>query len=208
MERLAKEKIAAQNRILCLKRELATYDIDYTKLLPESTDISAVKSERVGESESSPTTIACSSNDPTRFRTISGCIWEEQSHVQFNEFALECHDQLNRRVFLKLDIRKLIQKALSKNVSLIRLLVLLLVIEFIAKHRQRAIESWLTATNRHDGQSDGSSFADIEGARRRCRFQSVDQSDQVAVDVAGQARLDAYRDADKQWKSNSCAAES
>lgn len=51
MERLAKDKIAAQNRILFLKRELATYDIDYTKLLPEATDISAVKLERSGESE-------------------------------------------------------------------------------------------------------------------------------------------------------------
>lgn len=49
MERLAKEKIAAQNRILFLKRELAQWDIDFTKLLPEQTDISAVKSERNGE---------------------------------------------------------------------------------------------------------------------------------------------------------------
>lgn len=48
MERLAKEKIAAQNRILFLKRELAQWDIDFTKLLPEQTDISAVKLERTG----------------------------------------------------------------------------------------------------------------------------------------------------------------
>lgn len=48
MERLAKEKIAAQNRILFLKRELAQWDIDFTKLLPDQTDISAVKAERSG----------------------------------------------------------------------------------------------------------------------------------------------------------------
>lgn len=49
MERLAKEKIAAQNRILLLKRELAQWDIDFTKLLPEQIDVSAVKVERTGE---------------------------------------------------------------------------------------------------------------------------------------------------------------
>lgn len=49
MERLAKEKIAAQNRILLLKRELAQWDIDFTKLLPEPMDVGAVKSERSGE---------------------------------------------------------------------------------------------------------------------------------------------------------------
>jgi MAX-binding protein len=48
MERLAKEKIAAQNRILYLKRELTQWDIDFTKLLPEPTEV-AVKSERTGE---------------------------------------------------------------------------------------------------------------------------------------------------------------
>lgn len=48
MERLAKEKIAAQNRILCLKRELAQWDIDFTKILPEQADISTVKSEGTG----------------------------------------------------------------------------------------------------------------------------------------------------------------
>jgi hypothetical protein len=48
MERLAKEKIAAQNRILCLKREFAQWDIDFSKILPEQSDMpSAVKSERV-----------------------------------------------------------------------------------------------------------------------------------------------------------------
>ncbi|XP_070490181.1 uncharacterized protein [Chironomus tepperi] len=52
MERLAKEKIAAQNRILFLKRELAQWDVDFSKILPEQTDINAVKSER-SESESS-----------------------------------------------------------------------------------------------------------------------------------------------------------
>lgn len=36
MERLAKEKISAQNRILCLKRELQQWDIDYSKFLPEN----------------------------------------------------------------------------------------------------------------------------------------------------------------------------
>jgi MAX-binding protein len=46
MERLAKDKIAAQNRILYLKRELTQWDIDFTKLLPEPTDMIAVKSER------------------------------------------------------------------------------------------------------------------------------------------------------------------
>lgn len=49
MERLAKEKIAAQNRILFLKRELAQWDIDFSKILPEQPDISAVKSERTGK---------------------------------------------------------------------------------------------------------------------------------------------------------------
>jgi MAX-binding protein len=50
MERLAKEKIAAQNRILVLKRELAQWDVDFSKLLPEPTDLNnAVKSERSGE---------------------------------------------------------------------------------------------------------------------------------------------------------------
>jgi hypothetical protein len=98
MEALAKEKIAAQNRILCLKRELATWDIDYTKLLPESTDISALSESR---------DIFKFKQRFFRFRAVSECIWEEQSHVQFNEFPLECHDQLNR-VFLKLDICKLI----------------------------------------------------------------------------------------------------
>lgn len=49
MERLAKEKIAAQNRILFLKRELAQWDVDFSKILPEQTDINAVKSERSGE---------------------------------------------------------------------------------------------------------------------------------------------------------------
>lgn len=48
MERLAKEKIAAQNRILFLKRELAQWDVDFSKLLPEQSDINAVKSERNG----------------------------------------------------------------------------------------------------------------------------------------------------------------
>lgn len=49
MERLAKEKIAAQNRILFLKRELAQWDVDFSKLLPEQNEISAVKSERSGK---------------------------------------------------------------------------------------------------------------------------------------------------------------
>jgi hypothetical protein len=35
MERLAKEKITAQNRILFLKRELSSFDIDCTKLTAE-----------------------------------------------------------------------------------------------------------------------------------------------------------------------------
>lgn len=46
MERLAKEKIASQNRILFLKRELAQWDIDYSKLIPEQPDISSIKVER------------------------------------------------------------------------------------------------------------------------------------------------------------------
>lgn len=45
MERLAKEKISAQNRILFLKRELAQWDIDFSKLIPEP-DINSIKSER------------------------------------------------------------------------------------------------------------------------------------------------------------------
>ncbi len=45
MERLAKEKIASQNRILLLKRELAQWDIDFSKLIPE-TDINSIKAER------------------------------------------------------------------------------------------------------------------------------------------------------------------
>lgn len=49
MERLAKEKIAAQSRITHLKRELTQWDIDFTKLIPEQTDITAVKTERSGE---------------------------------------------------------------------------------------------------------------------------------------------------------------
>lgn len=49
MERLAKEKIAAQNRILFLKRELAQWDVDFSKLIPEQSEINAVKSERSGE---------------------------------------------------------------------------------------------------------------------------------------------------------------
>lgn len=49
MERLAKEKIAAQNRILFLKRELAQYDVDFSKILPEQLDINVVKSERSGK---------------------------------------------------------------------------------------------------------------------------------------------------------------
>lgn len=48
MERLAKEKIAAQNRILSLKREFPQWDIDFSKLLAEQTDVNAVKSERTG----------------------------------------------------------------------------------------------------------------------------------------------------------------
>ena len=50
MERLAKEKIAAQNRILFLKRELAQWDVDFSKILPEQSDINinTVKSERNG----------------------------------------------------------------------------------------------------------------------------------------------------------------
>jgi hypothetical protein len=48
MERLAKEKIAAQNRILFLKREFAQWDVDFSKILPEQSDMpSAVKSERI-----------------------------------------------------------------------------------------------------------------------------------------------------------------
>lgn len=50
MERLAKEKISAQNRILFLKRELAQWDVDFSKILPDQTDINAVKSERSGKS--------------------------------------------------------------------------------------------------------------------------------------------------------------
>lgn len=46
MERLAKEKIAAQNRILFLKRELAQWDVDFSKILPDQTDINSLKSER------------------------------------------------------------------------------------------------------------------------------------------------------------------
>lgn len=53
MERLAKEKIAAQNRILFLKRELAQWDVDFSKLLPEQSDINAVKSERNGKKKTS-----------------------------------------------------------------------------------------------------------------------------------------------------------
>lgn len=49
MERLAKEKIAAQSRILVLKRELAQWDIDVSKFLPEQTDITAIKTERTGK---------------------------------------------------------------------------------------------------------------------------------------------------------------
>lgn len=51
MERLAKEKIAAQSRITHLKRELTQWDIDFTKLIPEQTDITVVKTERSGRSE-------------------------------------------------------------------------------------------------------------------------------------------------------------
>ena len=50
MERLAKEKIASQNKMLCLKREFTQWDIDFTKLLPDPTEMTAVKSERIGES--------------------------------------------------------------------------------------------------------------------------------------------------------------
>lgn len=50
MERLAKEKIAAQNRILFLKRELAQWDVDFSKILPEQSDIT-VKSERASGGE-------------------------------------------------------------------------------------------------------------------------------------------------------------
>lgn len=50
MERLAKEKIAAQSRILFLKRELAQWDIDLTKFLPEQVDIAALKFETCGKS--------------------------------------------------------------------------------------------------------------------------------------------------------------
>lgn len=39
MERLAKDKIAAQNRILCLKRELQQWDIDYSKLFHEYVEV-------------------------------------------------------------------------------------------------------------------------------------------------------------------------
>jgi hypothetical protein len=49
MERLAKEKITAQNRILFLKRELTSFDIDCTKLTPEAggiNDLHTVKQER------------------------------------------------------------------------------------------------------------------------------------------------------------------
>lgn len=49
MERLAKEKIASQNRILFLKRELAAWDIDFTKLLPEPMEDSTMKLDQSGE---------------------------------------------------------------------------------------------------------------------------------------------------------------
>lgn len=54
MERLAKEKIAAQNRILFLKRELAQWDVDFSKILPEQIDINTLKSERTGECVACP----------------------------------------------------------------------------------------------------------------------------------------------------------
>jgi hypothetical protein len=49
MERLAKEKISAQNRILFLKRELAQWDVDFSKILPDQSDLNSVKSERSGK---------------------------------------------------------------------------------------------------------------------------------------------------------------
>jgi len=49
MERLAKEKISAQNRILFLKRELAQWDVDFSKVLPEQTEVGSIKMERIGE---------------------------------------------------------------------------------------------------------------------------------------------------------------
>lgn len=52
MERLAKEKISAQNRILCLKRELQQWDIDISKFLPENVvDLNGGDKSRI-ESES------------------------------------------------------------------------------------------------------------------------------------------------------------
>uniref|UniRef100_U5ESY6 Max-binding protein MNT n=1 Tax=Corethrella appendiculata TaxID=1370023 RepID=U5ESY6_9DIPT len=46
MERLAKEKISAQNRILVLRRELSQWDIDLTRFLPPETDATSIKSEK------------------------------------------------------------------------------------------------------------------------------------------------------------------
>lgn len=95
MERLAKEKIAAQNRILFLKRELAQWDIDFTKLLPEQTDISAVKLERTGLDVAWTITWRWVINNfVCLIRTHERCVWKEQSHVQFNKFSLEHHNNI------------------------------------------------------------------------------------------------------------------
>ncbi|XP_055635541.1 uncharacterized protein LOC129775188 isoform X2 [Toxorhynchites rutilus septentrionalis] len=59
MERLAKEKIAAQNRILLLKRELSQWgDVDFTRLAPDTPD-----STIPGSSSSSNNTINCVQSD-------------------------------------------------------------------------------------------------------------------------------------------------
>lgn len=131
MERLAKEKIAAQNRILFLKRELAQWDIDVTKLLPEPMDISAVKLERSGES--SPTHLMLSFINQTfiSLRTIERCLREEQSCLQFHEFAFQHHCNITSmlRQFGELTHPQLNSKFMEN--------FHLSVNEFIAEHHQR-----------------------------------------------------------------------
>lgn len=85
MERLAKDKIAAQNRILLLKRELVQWDIDITKLLTEQIDVSAVKVERTGETSSIILFECQPFNLLMIFRTCQRCFREEWPPVQFHK---------------------------------------------------------------------------------------------------------------------------
>lgn len=54
MERLAKEKIASQNRILLLKRELSQWgDVDFSRLAPDTDAIPNSSSSTIASSGSS-----------------------------------------------------------------------------------------------------------------------------------------------------------